>query len=166
MKVLITGPSGAGKTYLSMVLGRSGISTVDLDSIEGLSSWYDGKGNKVKLPANVGKEFLDNHSFYWDRNFLINYLKNNPVIYLFGMSGNVFKMIDLFDKVFYLDVPEKVIKERLKHQSRENQMGKTEYQQTIVVEYAKKLRRKAKDLKIPFIDATLSPEKIFDLIKY
>ncbi len=164
MKVLIMDPSGAGKTYLSKELKNLGINAVDADSIEALHSWYDGKGNKVSFPENAGREFLDNHSFLWNREFLKNYLKENPDVYLFGMSGNAFDMLDLFDKVYFLKVPPVVIDERLQHESRENPMGKTEYQRKIAVEWAMEIEKKAKEKGIAFLDATLSPEKIHQIL--
>ncbi len=134
---------------------------VDADSINGLHSWYDGNGKKVKFPKNAGKKFLDNHSFLWDRKFLVDYLKTNHELYLFGCSGNVFEMIDLFDKVYFLKTSDKIIEERLSHPSRKNPMGKKEYQRKNAIKWAKALEKKAKGLKIEFIDASLSP-KLFN----
>jgi len=89
MKVLILGPSGSGKTYISSQLRKQGINAVDADKIEGLSSWYDGAGNKVVYKENTDEEFLNNHSFFWDRNFLEDYLSKTPDVYIFGVSGNM-----------------------------------------------------------------------------
>lgn len=165
MKVLIIGPSGSGKTYLANELRKLGLNSIDADSIKGLHSWYDSNGNKVEFPKNAGKEFLDTHPFLWDRNFLISYLKGNPNIYLLGASGNVFEMIDLFDKVYYLDIPAKVIDERLQHKSRENPMGKTEYQRQNAIKWAEELKKKARELGLEFIDGTKSPEEIYHEIE-
>lgn len=74
-------------------------------------------------------------------------------------------MLDLFDKVYFLKVDHELLKDRLLHESRENPMGKTEYQRQAVINYAKMLEEKSKDLEIEFIDATLAPEKIYDLIR-
>ncbi|MDP3733202.1 MAG: hypothetical protein Q8Q91_01545 [Candidatus Daviesbacteria bacterium] len=165
MKVLIFGPSGAGKTYFSSKLRKLDINAVDSDSIEGLSSWNDGTGKKIAYQEDAGEEFLSNHSFLWDRNFLEDYLRKNPEIYLFGASGNIFEMLDLFDKTYFLKVNPDLQKERLIHQSRENPMGKTDYQRENAVRWGEELEQKAKDLEIEFIDATLSPEEIFKLIR-
>lgn len=164
-KVLVIGPSGAGKTYLTDELGRFGLNTVDADTLEKLHSWYDGKGNKVEFPEDAGKEFLDNHSFLWDREFLVGYLKENPNVYLFGASGNVFDMLGLFDKVYYLNTTAKVIDERLQYESRENPMGKTDYQRRNAIKYAKELRAKANKLGLEFVDGTLTPKEIYEQIK-
>lgn len=165
MKVLIIGPSGSGKTYLASELKKLGLNSVDADLIKGLHSWYDAQGNKVVFPKDAGKEFLDTHSFLWDRNCLIIYLKGNPNIYLLGASGNVLETIDLFDKVYYLDVPAKVIDERLQHESRENPMGKTEYQRQNAIKWAEELKKKSRELGLEFIDGTKSAEEIYNQIK-
>ncbi len=166
MKVLVFGSSGSGKTYISSELRKLGINALDSDSIEGLSSWYDGSGNKVGYRNDGDEEFLNNHSFLWNRNFLEKYLKENSDIYLFGASGNIFEMMDLFDKAYFLKVEPALQKERLTHKSRENPMGNTEYQRENAVRWGRELEEKAKDLQIEFIDATLSPHEIFKIIKY
>lgn len=165
MKILVIGPSGSGKTYISSKLRELKINAVDADLIDGLSNWYDGRGNKIEYPRDADKEFLDNHSFLWDREFLKKYLERNPDIYLFGSSGNMFEMLDLFDRVYFLKVEPSLLRERLTHESRENPMGITEYQRENAVKWALEIEKKAKDLGVEFIDATLSPEQILDLIK-
>lgn len=165
MKILVIGASGSGKTYVSSKLKELGVNAVDADLIDGLSGWYDGKGNEVKYPNDADQKFLDNHSFLWDREFLKNYLDKNPNIYLFGSSGNMFEVLDLFDKVYFLKVDSLLLKERLIHESRKNPMGRIEYQRENAVKWALEIERKAKNSGIEFIDATLSPEQIFELIK-
>lgn len=165
MKVLVFGPSGSGKTYLSYKLKNLGINAVDADSIEGLSSWFDGSGNKVNYPGDAGPEFLDNHSFLWDKEFLKKYLKEKDEIYLFGSAGNITKMFDLFDKVYFLKIAPDLQKERLTHKTRKNPMGNTEYQRGNAIKWAKELEKKAKSAGARFIDATLSPKEIYDLLK-
>ena len=165
MKILVIGPSGSGKTYISSKLRESGINAIDADLINCLSDWYDGAGNKVEYPIDADENFFGNHSFLWDRKFLKNYLDKNSDIYLFGSSGNMFEMLDLFDKTYFLKAGPLLLKERLTHESRENPMGMTEYQRENAAKWAIEIEKKAKDLGIEFIDATLSPEEIFKLIK-
>ena len=164
MKVLVTGPSGAGKTYVSAKLKEAGYPVIDADDIQGLSAWYDDQGHQVEYPADAGPEFLDNHRFLWSRSFLEQFLANYPDIYIFGMAGNAFEMIDLFDKVYFLKVPPKIQMERLIHPLRANPMGQTEYQHKNAVFWAQKIERDAKKLEIPMIDATKSPEQIWEII--
>ncbi|MAG59612.1 hypothetical protein CMO96_02365 [Candidatus Woesebacteria bacterium] len=85
---------------------------------------------------------------------------------MFGSSGNLFDMLKLFDKVFFLKINPELQKERLAHESRENSMGNTEYQREIAVEWGQGLEQKAKSLGIEFIDATRSPKEILKLITF
>lgn len=162
--ILIIGPSGSGKTYVSAKLRLAGANAPDGDLIEGLSDWFDSQGNKVNCPPGADKNFLDTHEFLWDKDFLKNYLKNQDEVYLFGMSGNVFDMIDLFDKVYFLKASPELLKERLRHESRENPMGRTDYQLQNAISWAKEIEEKARVFGIPMIDASLSPEDIFKII--
>ena len=164
MKVLVFGPSGSGKTYVSSELRKLGVNAIDADAIKELSSWYDGAGNKITYPENADQIFLDNHSFLWDREFLKDYLNKNPNIYLFGALGNIFHMLDLFDKVYFLKIDPEIQKERLTYESRENPMGNTEYQRENAVIWGQELEEKARKLNIPFIKATLSPKEIIEII--
>lgn len=165
MRILVIGPSGSGKTFISSKIKELGVNAMDADLIDGLSGWYDGNGNEVNYPHDADQEFFDNHSFLWDKEFLKKYLDKNSDIYLFGSSGNMFKMLDLFDKVYLLKVDPLLLKERLMHESRKNPMGITEYQRENAARWGLEIEEKAKDLGIEFIDATLSPEEIFKLIK-
>ena len=164
MKVLVFGPSGAGKSYLSKELKKHGLNTVDADTIDEFSVWYDGNRNKVEYPEDADAEFFDNHSFLWDKSYLESFLNKTPNIYVFGCSGNIFDMVDLFDKVFYLDVPHEIMNDRLQHKTRDNPMGKTEYQRQNAVAWGNELKQKAKDLGITFVDATRNPEDIYKVI--
>ncbi|MFH1451187.1 MAG: AAA family ATPase [bacterium] len=164
-KVLIIGPSGSGKTYLSAELRKHGINAVDADLITGLSGWFGGNGNKVECPDDAGKNFLDNHEFLWNKEFLKEFLNKQKEIYLFGSSGNIFSIVDLFDKVYFLKVKPEILAENLRHTSRQNPMGKTDYQLKNALRYAEEIENKANELGIEFIEvADKSPEQIFDEI--
>lgn len=165
-KVLIIGPSGSGKTYISAELRKGGINAIDADLIPGLSGWFDKDGKEAEYPEDADKEFLDNHEFLWDEEFLKNYLAKQDEIYLFGMSGNVFSVIELFDKVYFLKVELQMLAENLRHESRKNPMGRTDYQLENALRYAEKIERQAKELGIEIINAAgKSSDEIFREIK-
>jgi shikimate kinase len=160
-KILILGPSGAGKTHVSSYLRTTGINAVDADEVPGLSGWFDGFGKKVECPPDADEVFLNNHQFLWNRDFLKQYLQNQNNIYLFGMAGNAFDMIGLFDRAYFLKASPEMLAERLRHESRENPMGKTEYQLQNALNWAKEIEDKAKERGVTMIDADQNPDEIF-----
>ena len=163
--VLIIGPSGSGKTYISAMLRRQGTNAPDADLIGGLSGWFGAGERQVTYPENADKEFLDKHEFLWDRNFLSKFLQEQQNdVYLFGMSGNVFDMIDLFDKVYFLKTSPEILAQRLRHESRENPMGRTDFQLQNTLNWGKKIEEEAKKLNIEMIDANQTPKQIFSAI--
>src|SRR3989344_2350284 len=162
-KFLIIGPSGSGKTYISAKLKKKGINAIDADLIPKLSGWFDKDGKEVEYPEDAGEDFLNNHEFLWNRGFLKDYLEKQDELYLFGLSGNVFSVIDLFDGEYFLKVEREVLADNLRHESRENPMGRTDYQLMNALQYAKEIEQKARELDIKVIDATdKSPEQIFE----
>lgn len=163
--ILVIGPSGSGKSYLARGLKEMGINAVDADLVDELHGWYNGDGYKISFPIGADKEFLDNHQFLWDRKYLKEYLKKNNGVWLFGLAGNIFEMIDLFDKVYFLSVKPEILIERLDKNDRANPMGKTEYQKGVVIDYAKKIEKMAEKLGIEFIDGTLSAEEVRKVIE-
>lgn len=166
-KILIVGPSGSGKTHISAELRKNAINIIDADLIPGLSGWFDKDAKEVEYPKDADKKFLDSHEFLWNKEFLKNYLeKQDKIIYLFGLSGNTFDVTDLFDKVYFLKVPPQILAKNLRHESRENPMGQTDYQLENALRYAEEIEQKAKELDIEIIDATdKSPDEIFSKIK-
>lgn len=164
-KILIIGPSGSGKTHISAELKKSGVNAVDADLVPGLSGWFDKYGKEVEYPEDADKEFLDNHEFLWNKEFLKDYLEKQDKVYLFGLSGNVFSVTDLFDRIYFLKVEQKVLAENLRHESRENPMGRTDYQLENALKYAEEIEQKARESGVEVIDATgKSPARIFDEI--
>lgn len=163
-RVLIIGPSGSGKTYVSAKLREKGINAVDADLVPDLSDWYDKDNTRVEFPIDADKEFLDNHRFLWRKEALKKFLEGQNEIYLFGLSGNVFDMFDLFDKVYFLKAEPEALAEHLRHENRENPMGKTEYQLQNALSYAKEIKETARKLGIEMIDASQAPEQIYSQI--
>lgn len=162
MKVLVFGPSGAGKTYVSQVLKKQGINAFDDGEIKDLSGWYNQQGQKVANPATA-REALDNrYSFLWSRQVLKKFMDQYADVYVFGGSGNIFTMLDLFDKTYFLKVDPHIQKERILHSSRAT--PQMDFDENGIVTWGDWLEQEAKKRAIPFIDATFSPGQIFEII--
>lgn len=91
-------------------------------------------------------------------------MENEQEVYLFGMAGNVLHMIGLFDAAYFLKAEPDLLRERLRHESRENPMGKTDYQLQNALEYAHEISETAHRLGIKMIDANQTHEEIFKKI--
>lgn len=162
MKILIFGPSGAGKTYVSHALANKGINAFDADEIDGLSAWYNKNGHKVPAPSTAREALTNQYSFVWDRRFLKEFLNKFTTVYIFGGSGNTFSVLDLFDRVFFLHVDPLLQQERLKHSSRPNPLMDKDEDGTVI--WGEWLAKEAEKHGITFINAALSPDEIFSLL--
>ncbi len=161
MKVLVFGPSGVGKTYIVKALQQSGINAYDADVVEGLSAWYNQHGEKIPTPTSAHEALTNHYSFLWDKQFLENFLAQFNDVYLFGGSGNTFKIFDLFDKVFFLKEDTQIQKERLLN-SRKNSL--MDFGAGEMITWGDWLEQESIKRNIPFIDGTLSPKEVFDII--
>src|SRR5262245_58878707 len=101
--VLVTGPSGVGKSFMATALHRRGYATYDSDSIPGLAAWHDADGRAVAWPDSLDQDFLRSHRFLWNATRLKAWLASHPIAVIFGISHNSASHEDLFDLVVLLD---------------------------------------------------------------
>ena len=162
MKVLVFGPSGSGKTYVSKAWKQRSINAYEDGDIKDLSGWYDKFGNKVATPKTAHEALNNHYSFLWSKQVLRKFLGIHSDIYIFGGSGNIFDMTDLFDRTFFLKIEPNIQKERILHSSRETPL--MDFNEDGIIIWGNWIEQEAKTRNIPFIDATLSPDKIFEII--
>jgi len=120
-----------------------------------------GKGEKIMTPTTANEAIVNRYSFLWSKTFLEKFLAQFKDVYLFGGSGNVFNMIDLFDKVFFLKVDLEIQKERLLKSRKESLM---DFNEDEIIIWGDWLEQEARKKEITFIDATLSPKHILGII--
>lgn len=162
MKVLVLGPSGSGKTYVSKSLQKAGVNAFDDADIPGLSNWYDRNGRKVAEPKTA-EEALNNHySFLWSRKTMASFLSKYDDVYVFGGSGNVSRVFDLFDKVYFLKIDPKLQRQRL--QSADRQTPDLDKNEDGIVIWGDWFEQLAIEHHIPFINADQTPDQIFQLV--
>jgi len=161
MKTLIFGPSGSGKTYVSNALKKLGINSFDADTIEGLSAWYK-NGEKVSKPQSAQEALNGQYSFLWSRAFLENFLITNEDVFIFGGSGNLFELTELFDKVYFLKIDPKTQKERIQNSTTRN--SRMDFKNNELIIWGKWLEEEARKKNILFVDGTLTPLEIYSII--
>jgi len=164
MKVLIFGPSGSGKTYTARALSKLGINAFDDPDIEGLSNWYDRNGKKVTESTTADEVLNNRYSFLWSPESMAEFISRFTDVYVFGGSGNVGSVFHLFDKVYFLKIDPEVQKERLLSRSRPAPLMDSNDEGLVIwggwfEDYARKLN-------IPFVDGSLTPQEIFEVISH
>lgn len=162
MKVLVFGPSGSGKTYVSAALQWAGVNAFDDKDIKGLSSWYSPRGSKVAPPQTADEAFAKGYSFLWDKKILQQFVNQFTDVYVFGGSGNMTQVFDLFDKLYCLKIPPQLQKERLASGTRETPQMDSNKDGLVI--WGDWLEQLAVTNDIPLIDASLSPAEIYAII--
>ncbi len=163
MKILIFGPSGSGKTYMAKALQRQGINAYDDSDIEGLSAWFDRNGNEVVEPKTADEAMANGFAFLWSKRVLGNFINQFSEVYVFGGSGNIFNILDLFDRVYFLKIEPELQKQRLLSALRPTPLMDANEDGIII--WGGWFEEVAKQKNIPFIDASQTPEQIFEMIR-
>lgn len=160
--ILITGNSGSGKSYLSKFFRGKGKNAIDADEYPGLGVWVD-KNGTILSPTKKQWLELEEIDFIWNPKIMEQLLSNNEELYLFGSSHNIMDFVKRFDKVFYLKIDNKLLVERLQ-KDREHDFGKDKKQLDKILSWTEYIDERARKSGFEIIDASLSPEQIFDII--
>jgi len=162
MKILVFGPSGSGKSYLASCLSQPGIPAYDADRIDGLSAWFSPSGAKFPAPLSAEEAISKSYSFLWSRKALNKFLYQHQRVFLFGGSGNVFNMIDLFDKAYFLKTDRELQLARIRNAERP--MPGMDADENGAIIWGEWLEQAARERNIPFIDAAQTPQEIYKQI--
>lgn len=173
--VLISGPSYSGKSTLVNYLSEHGKQVCDAD--KGLRILVDSSGKRIlKMPE--GKEWEENEKkpekdrfrWVWPKDRLKHLLSKNSELYLFGIGPEVFnhEVMGLFDKLYYLDVSEETVRNRIEDErrnpKREHNWGRAEWHMDAILSTIKPLREQARKAGFTFLDGSLPTEKLFEII--
>jgi len=162
MKVLVIGPSGSGKSYVADALQVRGINAFDDEDIDGLSSWYNQQRQKIPPPKTAEEAFANHYSFLWDKKFLSDFLNGHDEVYIFGGSGNVTDVFDLFDKVYFLKIGPELQRKRLRSPLRKT--PDLDFGEEGMIVWGAWFEEEARKRNVPFVDANQTPEEIFEII--
>lgn len=78
--ILVTGPAGSGKSYLSKKWTEKGIKTIDGDTMTDVCRWFDKDGNRDEFPEDISEAdaaWFNSHVFMWDATSLQKFLSEN-----------------------------------------------------------------------------------------
>jgi hypothetical protein len=164
-RVLITGPSGSGKSTLCRYFREKGARAFDGDDIRGLGGPVNLRGRPLRHITKDQWARIRDWRFYWNEAVLRRFVAGRPNVVLFGASDNMFKLdtARIFDRRYFLRTSWPVIRARLNAATRDNDWGRDDRpaQQEWVRKATREWPLKARASGFKFIDANLSPAKIF-----
>lgn len=159
------GAPGSGKTYLAEYFKKRGVNAYDADKVNGLGKWVDKKGKPAKyVHSEVDEKWLSKHDWIWSSGRLRSLIKSNKELFLFGTASNIYKFVDLFDSTYYLKASRRLISNRLQDTKRVNWHGKSKVQREGILSRMKQSHQRALKAGIEFVEASLPPKQIFDII--
>lgn len=154
LRILLLGPPFSGKTYISKTLRAAGVNAYDSDNISGLSGWFDAAGKIVggPQPWKQGARWL------WNQERLAGFLaEQTEDLYLFGNSQNALEMVEMFDHVFYLQIPAGELERRFKDNERAHSFGQKEDEREITRNTHRNVPAVAVDHQLELINAAQPP---------
>lgn len=163
-KVLVIGVGGTGKSYFVEKMKRSKLNAIDAD--DGLATFVDADGNEVEYDPGGGAGWWKSHYYVLKLEMLHRLLRETETAYLFGdvggRPGNGDGLLDvahLFDRVYYLSAPRRLIEERLAGRTN-NPFGKNPDEVKGVMKHKARMDEIARKMKFEIVDATLPADEI------
>jgi energy-coupling factor transporter ATP-binding protein EcfA2 len=168
MIMLVTGPSGSGKSALARTLNARGHAAISLDGHPGLTHWADHSGRQVTRPDAPDLAWLRAHRWVLrpamlDQLIATRRPPGRPLI-LCGLAANLAEVRDRFDLVVMLDIDPATQARRLVNPVRGNPFGTIGYSATWLAETFHTERTCLLALAEVVIDATTSLAEVTDTI--
>jgi dephospho-CoA kinase len=161
----ITGIAGAGKSTVCEELSKQGYVAHEGD--DNLSAFYNNTtGEKVDRPTTIGDrtpEWRSEHTWKMSKDALLKLkagAKENPV-FVCGVASNEEEYIDVFDKVFALDVDVETMKHRVKTRTK-GDFGKSAHEMETLLDWHNSTQDYYRKIGAHIIDATKPIEWIVD----
>jgi hypothetical protein len=102
---LVTGNPGSGKSTLARELARRGFVAVDPDDDPELAHWQDGAGNQADGPQRPDDAWLRSHRWVWSRPRMEEVQAGQEgAVFVCGIARNQDELLDLFERVFLLQI--------------------------------------------------------------
>lgn len=166
--IYITGPTGSGKSTLSIKLRDLGCETYDAD--EKICAWYENAtGKQVGYPKDPNVRPADwqlHHSFLMSETIVKElYIKSKSAdIFILGIAPNDLEIAEkYFDKVILLVISETTMVNRVRSRTN-NQYGKSSDQLKIITDWFKPTLEKYRNYGAIEINAELLEEEVIGQI--
>jgi adenylate kinase family enzyme len=165
--VYITGAPGVGKTTLQKELNSRHLIVYDIDDHELGGAHNKSSGKRVLIPSAEDRapEWYDEHEWRIDY-AAINSLKDkatNETIFVCGVAPDDETIIGLFDRIFYIDLDENNLKQRITART-DNDYGKNPNELIQIIERKKKLDARYAASDATIVNGKMSPREIADYI--
>jgi shikimate kinase len=164
----VIGVAGTGKSHIVKKMRRSKLNVVDAD--DGLAKFVDQSGSRVEYDPDGGAKWWRSHFYVLRLGQLEKLLRKSKTVYLFGDVGGqpghengLLDVAHLFDRVYYLEAPMRLIKERLAKRT-DNPFGKNPEEIKGMAKHKERLDRIARKRKFEVVDATLPVERIVEIL--
>ncbi|GAC1372359.1 MAG: hypothetical protein NVSMB39_6550 [Candidatus Saccharimonadales bacterium] len=165
---LITGPSGAGKTTLADHLTSLGYAAIDADATQGIGYYTNDAGKPVPYPQGADADWWKKNHYVWELDRLKKLLEaTNPsdgLVFLAGNAANINKAWDIFEEVFYLDIPRDEMVKRMAAAGREDSFGARIDEQDQLLRWVDKFKTDMTELGAVTIDASKPVAKVTEAI--
>jgi hypothetical protein len=167
-KILLIGPSRAGKSFLAGAFRDRGLNVVDADGETDLIRWTDDEtGLPVEnKPATPSHEWFATHHFLMDKPALQDFLSARADIIFLAHCWNIMECINLFDEVYLMYVPMGELERRMKNHRDDHQWQGSAAEVDFMLARHRERQAQAQELGIPFLDSTGGASEVLDrLIK-
>lgn len=161
MRILITGIAGTGKTTTLAELQKHGYVVIDLDAT-GMCTWKNIATGEITEYGTTGRDqkWINEHGWYCDiltLKKLLSCIREDKDVFVAGVSENLEDVAKEFDKIFFFNASDDIIKERLLKRTN-NHFGKKEDEQEAILSWRKELMSKISNF--TEVDTHKSPSEI------
>jgi hypothetical protein len=162
-RILMIGPSRAGKTYLTNIFRQHGLDAFDIEKEPGIIGWYDDANGRPILhkPNPPTKEWFATHHFLMDKQAMDNFLAVHPDCIIFVHCWNIMECLDLFDEVYFMYLSPEEIERRMKIERSDHQWQGSEAEVTFMKERHAQRFEQVNALGIPKLDVSRPGEEIY-----
>lgn len=170
--VLIAGASGSGKTTLMKYFKRHHENVLD-GSTDRIGIWVDANGNPRGKPTKSEWAKREGFDWKWDLNALKKELQKyrNRELYAFSDAANLHEVMPSFEELYWLNASDELILSRLYKRAKGKSgkihgktYGATKAQREHVLRRLRSNNEWASKFGFKFIDAALTPKKLFEII--